>query len=105
MYSKQFAEQSKQLLSALDVEKGSHAATMKCLDAMGALAMLHRFATDYAVAAQQSFETDLEVEDGVGSQSAAEFDAKRKAEAKQAFEEALGRFNRAIARLEVCDPS
>lgn len=105
MYSKRFAEESKQLLTALDVEKGSHAATARCLDAMCALASLHRFATDYAVAAQQSYETDLEVEDGFAVQSQAEFDAKRKAEAKQAFEEALGRFNRAIARLEVCDPS
>ena len=101
MFSKQFAEQSKQLLTALDVEKGSHAATARCLDAMSALASLHRFATDYAVASQQSFETDLEVEDGVGSRSAADFDAERKAEAKQAFEEALERFRNAIARLSV----
>ena len=104
MYSKRFADESKQLLTALDVEQGAHRATERGYDVMLALAGLHGEAAKYAAAAQQSFETDLEAEDGFAVQSQVEFDAKRKAEAKEAFEKALERFNRAIARLAVCDP-
>ena len=111
MFSKRFATEmwsgktKVEWLTPLDAEKGSHAATMKCLDAMSALAALHRYATEYAVAAQQSLESDLEVEDGVGQQGAANADAEGLAEAKQGFEFALERFRNTVARLSVNDPS
>lgn len=80
---------------------GAHEATARCLDAMSALASFHRYATEYAVAAQTAFETELEVEDGFGVSHRQDFDAARAAEAKESFEKALERFNRAIARLSV----
>jgi TnpA family transposase len=101
MFSKAFAEQSKQLLTSLDVEKGAHAATARCLDAMAALAVLHREAMAYAVAAQTAFESALEAEDKVGSERTAEYDAEQAQEAKEGFEQAVRRFNDAIARLTV----
>lgn len=84
---------------------GAHEATARCLDAMSALASFHRYATEYAVAAQTAFETELEAEDGVGQQGAAGADAEALAEAKQGFEFALERFRNTVARLAVCDPS
>jgi hypothetical protein len=101
MYSQRFAEESKQLLSALEVEQGAHDATRRCYDVMLAVAGLHTEAMRYSAAAQQQFETDLEVEDGFAVQTQAEFDAARAAEAKEAFEKAVERFNRAIGRLTV----
>ena len=88
-------------VTPIDVERGSHRATERGFDVMLAIAGLHGEAAKYAAAAQQLFETELEVEDGFGVQSQADFDAERKAEAKEAFEKALERFNRAIARLSV----
>ena len=87
------------LAHQISAEVGSHKATEYCLDAMSALASLHRYATEYAVASQTAFETALEVEDGVGSQEVADADADRAAEAKEAYEKALARFNGAIGRL------
>jgi hypothetical protein len=101
MYSKRFADESKQLLTALDVEQGAHEARCRCYDVMVALAGLHGEAAKYAAAEQQRFDTELEVEDGFGVQSQADADADRAAEAKEAFEKALQRFNNAIGRLTV----
>lgn len=92
-------------VTPIDVERGSHMATARCLDAMSALASLNRYATAYAVAAQCALESDLEVEDGLGQQGAANADAERLAEAKQGFDFAAERFRSAVARLAVCDPS
>ena len=98
MFSKRFADESKQLLTALE---GAHEARCLCYDVMVALAGLHTEAMKYAAAEQQRFDTEREVEDGLGVQSQADFDAARAAEAKEAFEKALQRFNNAIGRLTV----
>ena len=110
MFSKRFADEVKSgktavELTPLDVEQKARWVAERGYDVMLALAGLHGEAAKYAAAAQQSFETDIDQEDGLAVQSQVDFDAARAAEAKEAFEKALGRFNRAIARLEVCDPS
>jgi len=115
MFSKRFADQIRHAsmgrqyakpdeaevtwVTPLDVERGAHAATERCLDAMSALASLHRYATEYAVASQTAFETALEAEDGVVSRVDAKADAGQAAKAKEAYEKALARFNGAIGCL------
>jgi hypothetical protein len=99
---KMFADESKKnLLSALTLEQEAHEARCRCYDVMVALAGLHTVAMKYAAAEQQRFDTEREVEFGLGVQSQADFDAARAAEAKEAFENELQRFRNAIGRLTV----
>jgi hypothetical protein len=97
---KMFADEKK-LLSALAVAQETHEARCLCYDVMVALAGLHTVAMKYAAAEQQRFDTERDVEFGLGVQSQADFDAARAAEAKEAFENELQRFRNAIGRLTV----
>ena len=97
MYSMKFAREE----NALYAEQGAHDATRRCYDVMVAVSALHAAAAKWSSAAQQSFETELEVEDGFEVRPQATADAKAAAEAKKGFDEAVERLNRAIARLTV----